>query len=103
MTRATARDKWRRRSRQEWQGIFARFAGKGLGVEPFCTREGISKSSFRRWLSVLNEQGVPVTPEAPAQAVDTGFVDAGLLKLGGGRLELKLDLGDGVVLHLTRG
>ena len=33
-----------------------------------------------------------------------GFVDAGTLKLGGGgRLELRLDLGDGVILHLSRG
>ena len=42
-------------------------------------------------------------PVAPAMEA-TGFVDAGTLKLGGtGRLELRLDLGDGVILHLSRG
>ncbi|RTL21448.1 MAG: IS66 family insertion sequence hypothetical protein, partial [Rhodocyclaceae bacterium] len=37
MTRATAtNNKWRRRSRQEWETVFARFAASGLGIEPFC-------------------------------------------------------------------
>lgn len=105
VTRATASNKWRRRSRQEWQSVFARFAESGLGVEPFCAREGISKSSFRRWQGLLNEHGMPGAVEAPVQAVARpGFVDAGLLKLGGGgRFELRLELGDGVVLQLTRG
>ena len=105
VTRATARNKWQRRSRQEWETVVARFAASGLGVESFCAHEGISGSSFRRWRSRLGEQGVASTRGAPAQAVaHTGFVDAGTLKLGGGgRLELRLDLGDGVILHLSRG
>ena len=41
--------------------------------------------------------------ELPAPgAQQTGFVDAGLLGAGG-RLELRLDLGAGVILHLSRG
>ena len=56
MTRATAtNNKWRRRSRQEWETVFARFAASGLGIEPFCAREGLSESSFRRWRSLLGE------------------------------------------------
>ena len=103
MTRATAtNNKWRRRSRQEWETVFARFAASGLGIEPFCAREGLSESSFRRWRSLLGE---PSTRSAAAQAMEPpGFVDAGTVRLGGGgRLEIKLDLGEGVVLHLTRG
>lgn len=85
--------------------MFARFAANGLGVESFCAHGGISASSFRRWRSRLGEQGVPSKREASAQALErTGFVDAGTLKLGGGgRLELRLDLGDGLILHLSRG
>lgn len=102
MTRATAtNNKWRRRSRQEWQAVIARFAESGLGVEAFCAREGLSESTFRRWRSLLGEPSTQ--PAAPAME-PTGFVDAGTLKLGGtGRLELRLDLGDGVILHLSRG
>jgi hypothetical protein len=32
-----------------------------------------------------------------------GFIDLGALPGGGTRLELKLDLGAGVLLHLVRG
>ena len=40
MTRATAtNNKWRRRSRQEWETVIVRFAESGLGVEAFCARE----------------------------------------------------------------
>ena len=102
MTRATAtNNKWRRRSHQEWQAVIARFAESGLGVEPFCAREGLSESTFRRWRSLLGE---PSTQCAAPAMERIGFVDAGTLKLGGtGRLELRLDLGDGVILHLSRG
>ena len=102
MTRATAtNNKWRRRSRQEWETVFAQFAASGLGVEPFCAREGLSESTFRRWRSLLGE---PSTPSAAPAMERIGFVDAGTLKLGGtGRLELRLDLGEGVILQLSRG
>jgi hypothetical protein len=33
----------------------------------------------------------------------TGFVDLGSLKGGDSRLEMRLDLGDGVLLHVVRG
>ena len=106
MTRATAtNNQWRRRSREEWQATFARFAASGLGIEPFCLREGLSVSSFQRWRSLLGSQTPPAAHPGSGQASElTGFVDAGTLKLGGtGRLELRLDLGDGVILHLSRG
>lgn len=98
MTRATStNDKWRRRSRQEWQTVFARFAHSGLGVEPFCVREGLCETTFRRWHSMLGDE--------PPLSEPTSFVDAGTLKLGRdtGRFELRLDLGDGLILHLSRG
>ena len=102
MTKAIAtNNKWRRRGRQEWETVIARFAESGLGVEAFCTREGLSESTFRRWRSLLGE---PSTQCAAPAMERIGFVDAGTLKLcGTGRLELRLDLGDGVILHLSRG
>ena len=102
MTRATAiNNKWRRRSREEWETVFAQFAASGLGIEPFCAREGLNESTFRRWRSLLGEPSQ--SPAAPATE-RTGFVDAGTHKLAGtGRFELRLDLGDGMILHLSRG
>ena len=94
--------KGKRRNRQEWRAVFDRFAASGLGVEAFCEREGVSKSSFRRWRSFLADTGSAGGVAAPIERA--GFVDAGLIGLsGGGRIEIKLDLGGGMVLHLVRG
>ena len=106
MTRATAtNNKWRRRSGEEWEAVFARLAASGLGIERFCAREGLSESSFRRWNDLLSDEARPVLRQGSEDAPEpTGFVDAGTVKLGGtGRLELRLDLGDGVILHVSRG
>jgi hypothetical protein len=94
--------KGKRRSHREWRAVFDRFAASGLGVEVFCEREGISKSSFGRWRTLLANE---MSPAGAAAAVErAGFVDAGLIGLGGGgRIEIKLELGGGVVLHLVRG
>ncbi|MCK2086632.1 hypothetical protein MXC99_00240 [Thauera aromatica] len=64
----------------------------------------MSKSSFERWRGLLGEEMGAVADRGNACA-RAGFVDAGLIDVGGGagRLELKLDLGGGVVLHLVRG
>lgn len=95
--------RWLRRSRQEWQELCDRFAASGLGIEAFCDREGISKSSFGRWRNVLADGGMKAETASPGAA--GGFVDAGLIGLGvgSGRLAVKLDLGGGVFLHLVRG
>jgi hypothetical protein len=79
--------------------LFDRFAASGLGVEAFCEREGVSKSSFGRWRSFMADKGSAEGMAVPVERA--GFVDAGLI--GGGRLEIKLDLGGGMVLHLVRG
>jgi len=92
------RGKWQRRSREEWQAVFSRFASAGLSVAAFCARESISEANFYRWRALLS------TPQASASAT-SGFVDLGQIMTGAARtrLELKLDLGDGVMLHLVRG
>jgi putative transposase len=100
-------DKRVRRGREGWQALLAGFEGSGLSAQAFCRRERISSASFYRWRTVLGTGGerrraVVVRGAAPA------FVDAGPLELPrsrpllSGRLDLRLDLGDGLVLHLVR-
>jgi len=102
VTSATAsNNKWQRRSREAWREVLTRFAASGLEVEAFCAHEGVSVSSLRRWRSLLADD-VSHGADLPAPGEQTGFVDAGLLGAGG-RLELRLDLGGGVILHLSRG
>jgi hypothetical protein len=93
----------RRRSRNEWQALLAKIRGSGLGIEAFCQSEGISEASYYRWRSRLADEvdrgEVCVRASAPA------FVDLGTLNSASAprqRLDLKLDLGDGLMLHLVR-
>jgi len=43
------------------------------------------------------------TRVAPSPAASSGFVDLGPLKDSGSKLEMRLDLGGGVLLHVVRG
>ena len=63
------------------------------------------RSDQLRWRSLLGTQTPPAARPGSGQTPEPiGFVDAGTLKLGGaGRLELRLDLGEGVILQLSRG
>jgi len=94
------KDKGSRRSRQEWRALLAKFDGSGLGVGAFCRREAISAASLYRWRGLLSDGGeAAVSHQAPA------FVDLGMLHSAPSprpQIDLKLDFGDGLVLHLVR-
>lgn len=95
--------KWVQRSEREWSLLLSRFAPSGLGVEAFCRREAISAASFYRWRGLLSDKDSRGDGGSPETA--PGFVDLGLLKSGSStrpRIDLTLDLGDGLVLHLVR-
>jgi hypothetical protein len=92
-----------RRSRGEWQALLSGFEQSALSVEAYCRRESISVASFYRWRGILCEgercREVMVRDAAPA------FVDLGPLNAAPrqrARLDLKFDLGEGLVLHLVR-
>ena len=92
-----------KRSRHEWRTLLAAFDGSGLGVDAFCRREAISAASLYRWRNLINNDSksgeAVVSRRAPA------FVELGPLNTTApqrARIELKLDLGDGLSLHLVR-
>lgn len=92
-----------RRSEREWGVLISRFERSGLSVGVFCRRELVSEASFYRWRNLLNGAR---TADAPPPRVPTpAFVDLGALTPASVHrppLELKLDLGDGLILHLVR-
>lgn len=95
--------KWVQRSEGEWGALLSRFARSGLSVEAFCQREAISPSSFYRWRGLLGDGclGGDVVQRKPTPA----FVDLGALNctsLPRPRLDLRLELGEGLVLHVVR-
>jgi transposase-like protein len=95
-----------RRSREQWRTMLLGFASSGLSAEAYCRREGISSASFYRWRTALGNGGAPGRPVMVRNA-PPAFVDAGPLALPRAQplsrhLDLRLDLGDGLILHLVR-
>ncbi len=98
-------DKIRRIKRSEatWREIFARHVSSGLSVLEFCRAEKINPGVFRRWRSVLNdgvrgEQG----KARPKAKVVAPFIDIGAVGAGASRMEVRLELGGGVILTIAR-
>ncbi len=104
--------KRRRLDLSSWREVMRRFDAAGKSVQAFCANEGLSTTSFYRWrerLDHADHHGVAAarhstTPTVRARSA-VGFVELGSLLGGGsgaGALELKLDLGGGVLLTLSR-
>jgi putative transposase len=94
--------KWIQRNETQWRTLLSRFSDSGLSVSVFCRREAVSTASFYRWRSLLEQHdgggGLPIESQ-PA------FVDLGALRgesARGALVELRLDLGGGLTLHLVR-
>ena len=72
----------------------------GQSQEMFCKSEGISKASLSNWRRRLRSDDKPMPSKAPAPA---NFIEIGSTSrpLDAG-LRVRLDLGAGVVLELSR-
>lgn len=101
----TARGLRVKRGAEQWRVLLSRFDGCDLSVREFCAREGISETSFHRWRSRL-QAADSGRHDRRAAGAPAAFLDAGVLRRESpraARLELTLDLGGGVQLHLVRG
>jgi hypothetical protein len=103
-------DTRRHLSAQAWGEVFRRFEGSGDSVVGFCKREGLNTSSFHRWrqrlaltakASTAPEAGGSTRQSAVASFIEMGSMAAA--SAAAGRLEVRLDLGAGLVLHVVRG
>lgn len=100
-------------SAQTWDEVFRRFDGSGESVTGFCKREGLHTSSFQRWRRRLAPTAAtPITSqarearEATRRAPTASFIEMGAMSAASeptGRLEVRLELGAGLVLQLVRG
>ena len=113
--------KYQRRSAEGWRALLAQQAVSGLTIGAFCRRVSVSTASFYRWRELLQKNGdsgmaAAVTdrvPTAMAPHPTPDFVDLGALEdlappvprddAALPRVELRLELGGGLVLHLVRG
>jgi hypothetical protein len=108
-----------RRSKAAWRALIARQAASGETVEDFCRTQGVSRSSFDRWRGLLSPEATSAVlsldavgrhgdrPVASDRSAEHRFIDAGEIGLGdrGGAepLEIRLELGGGMVLTIRRG
>lgn len=93
------------RKQTQWRQRLERFAQCGLPVKEFCQTESISLASFYRWQKELGMND-------GASSAPAGFIDAGALRAGrrqpddehtgAAALEIRLELGHGLVLHIAR-
>ena len=103
----------RRLDMRTWREVMRRFDASGASVDEFCAREAVSVSSFYRWrarVGSADEVGpaahLRAVQSLPVQPTGAGFIDLG--KLGNASrervdsLDLRLDLGGGVVLQIVR-
>lgn len=89
-----------------WRTVLKRFEASGLSVRSFCEREDLGQASFYQWrtrLAARPSREASATKAARPTPTPAAFVDLGTLSPKGTRLELRLDLGAGVVMHLVRG
>jgi hypothetical protein len=107
----------RRLDEQSWRAVLARFDGAAMTLKEFCRREGLTRSSFSLWRSRLRTDPLrtpaavvakPVAKSA-ALAPKLPFVDLGLFGAAAPTpaaehtgLDLRIELGGGISLHLVR-
>lgn len=92
----------RRLSAEDWGAVLRRFKASGRSARAFCEREGLGLVSFYAWRRRLLSQGRSSRKSSAPEAAG-GFVELGALASKGSRFEVRVDLGEGVVVHLVRG
>jgi transposase-like protein len=85
----------------------SRFEQSGLSVSQFCEGEGIGEASFYQWRRRLSsadagQRSRSQVPE-PLPASGGDFLHLGRLGGEASRLQVRVELGGGVVVHVTRG
>lgn len=82
------------RTEEQWRALLSRFATSGMSAREFCQVEKVSESSFHR------RRGTRGLAAAQGAFVDVGAL-SGAADVGK-HVELRIDLGDGLVLTLVR-
>ena len=98
----------------DWQERLESYRGSGLDVDVFCLQEGVSRSTFYRWVDRLKD-GIPesmVAEEAARKRAESGeaaFVPITLkaspveIELpNGGIVRLPLGVGQAVLVEVIR-
>jgi hypothetical protein len=92
-----------------WRERLARFTASGQQVAVFCRSEAVSEASFYRWRKQL--KGPAATPVRAARFIDAGALAMAEVSAPAAavqemppepNLDVRLDLGHGLVLRIVR-
>lgn len=90
-----------RRSRKQWQQIIADYESENLTQKEFCSKHNLGSVSFNKWyhrLKSTEADGFVVLPAVKSEKAENVSVNTQLAK----QVEVRLELGDGLVLQVSR-
>lgn len=105
---------------EEWCDRLARQQSSGQSIAAFCRKEGITEGQFYGWRSRLRKKEAKASPILPIPKEASPFIEIGSVKAAGidqstpptishhkntdshQSLEVRIDLGSGVVLQILR-
>ena len=90
-----------RRSSEEWEQILSDYRSSNLTQKDFCKQNGISTVSLSKWRKRLQSDSTPAG-FIPVQ-LSSGAHSPSPVPDGAASVSVRLDLGNGVVLHLGIG
>ena len=100
-----------------WRDRLARHATSNQTIEAFCRSESVSTPTFYKWHKRLNAESVDTGMVQKDTRVSSPFIELGSVKhpmtalagadrpgfrAHGAQVEVRLDLGNGVMLHIVR-
>jgi len=89
----------------DWQERLESYKASGLSLDEFCLREGVSRSTFYRWVDLL-KNGIPesmVAEEAARKQAESGEAVSVPISLKASPVEIELPNGGVVRLPLGIG
>lgn len=87
----------------QWRARIAEQARSGQSVAAWCQEQGIATPTFYWWKSRLAKRPSKSVPLVP-QVDRAPFIDLGTLPepMAAAGLDIRLDLGNGIILTITR-
>lgn len=90
------------RSAQAWRALIAAQSRSGLSLEAFCRREGLCAGSMWNWRKRLAAQKPAACAAEPSAATFVELSPSRASPALASGVKLRLELGDGIVLELSR-
>jgi hypothetical protein len=110
--------RWQAQRELEWRHRVTRQAASRQSIAAFCRSEGVAEGTFYGWQARFRKEGVDVkhtecVAEAPGSFIDIGTVKSrdesspatvveDIPSDKDGKIEVRIDLGHGVMLQIVR-